>query len=339
MKIRSDFVTNSSSASFILELSLGSKDGNCACIALDAEEDMDGSVIHLDPEKKKDDIVVGSRSIYSAKGVDELCDLLFGAARVEEWSGEFEDGDFEDCDIEDLTFAFSGKLEYYENREELAEYIEDQGGSVTDSVSAKTDYLICNDKLSNSGKNLKAQELGVPIITEVDFMRAFDEDRMYACDGITVSVRDAAPTVVEDFKNECAEAGITLDNLSTITVENTKYGSGDSAMFIYSNNDQFAAYKEEYKKAPEEQKEAVLEEFIAFIQSEPTLEVNDNEYNLPERMPCVWNSDEEALEKEMRAYLNGKGPRHWMGTYAKVFTIDVTGKTLTSREVLYFGDH
>ena len=160
---------------------------------------------------------------------------------------------------------------------------------------------------------------------------------MDECDeGITVSVKDVAPITIGNFKEECAEAGITLGNLKTITVENKKCGSGDSAMFIYSDNDKFAAYKEKYQNVPEQKKEGILQELMAFVKSEPKLEVEDNEGELPETMRCVWAYDDEELEKEMRDYLNGNGPRHWMGEYAEVFTIDVSGKTVTSREVLYF---
>lgn len=67
------------------------------------------------------------------------------------------------------TFVITGSVEYYANRNELKELIEQKGGKVTGSVTAKTDYLINNDILSNSSKNQKAKELGIPIITEEEF--------------------------------------------------------------------------------------------------------------------------------------------------------------------------
>jgi DNA ligase (NAD+) len=67
------------------------------------------------------------------------------------------------------TFVITGSVEHYANRNALKELIEQKGGKVTGSVTAKTDYLINNDILSNSSKNQKAKELGVPIITEDEF--------------------------------------------------------------------------------------------------------------------------------------------------------------------------
>ncbi len=61
-------------------------------------------------------------------------------------------------------------MERFANRNELKEEIERQGGKVTGSVTAKTNYLINNDNQSNSSKNKKAKELGIPIITEEEFL-------------------------------------------------------------------------------------------------------------------------------------------------------------------------
>ncbi len=65
------------------------------------------------------------------------------------------------------TFVITGSLEQFTNRNELKEALENQGGKVTGSVTAKTDYLINNDNLSASSKNKKAKELGIPVITEL----------------------------------------------------------------------------------------------------------------------------------------------------------------------------
>ena len=73
--------------------------------------------------------------------------------------------------LEGKTFVITGSLEKFANRNELKEYIEKSGGKVTGSVSKNTDYLINNDVMSGSSKNKKAKELGIPILSEEDFIR------------------------------------------------------------------------------------------------------------------------------------------------------------------------
>ncbi len=75
-----------------------------------------------------------------------------------------------------LTFVVTGDVHIYRNRNELKAYIESQGGKVTGSVSKNTAYLINNDVESTSGKNRKARELGIPVLSEEDFQRAFGPD-------------------------------------------------------------------------------------------------------------------------------------------------------------------
>ena len=72
-----------------------------------------------------------------------------------------------------LTFVVTGDVHHYPNRNALKAYVESQGGKVVGSVSAKTDYLINNDITSTSGKNQKAHALGIPIISEDDFVAKF----------------------------------------------------------------------------------------------------------------------------------------------------------------------
>ncbi len=74
------------------------------------------------------------------------------------------------------TFVITGSLEHFSNRSALKELIENQGGKVTGSVTGKTDYLINNDSQSGSAKNKKARELGIPVITEKDFLNLLDEE-------------------------------------------------------------------------------------------------------------------------------------------------------------------
>ena len=72
--------------------------------------------------------------------------------------------------LANLTFVITGSVNHFANRTELKNYIEKRGGKAAGSVSAKTSYLINNDKESTSSKNKKAKELGVPILSEEDFL-------------------------------------------------------------------------------------------------------------------------------------------------------------------------
>lgn len=72
--------------------------------------------------------------------------------------------------IKGKVFVVTGSVNHYANRNELKADIEKNGGKVTGSVSAKTNYLINNDINSNSSKNNKAKELNIPIITEEQFV-------------------------------------------------------------------------------------------------------------------------------------------------------------------------
>lgn len=72
--------------------------------------------------------------------------------------------------LKDKVFVITGSLQYFDNRNQLKEYIENLGGKVTGSVTGKTSYLINNDSTSTSSKNKTAAKLAVPVITEDEFL-------------------------------------------------------------------------------------------------------------------------------------------------------------------------
>lgn len=76
----------------------------------------------------------------------------------------------EEQKLSGLTFVITGSLEHFENRSEMKNRIEALGGKVTGSVTKKTSYLINNDTASSSAKNRKAAELGIPVISEQQFL-------------------------------------------------------------------------------------------------------------------------------------------------------------------------
>lgn len=75
-----------------------------------------------------------------------------------------------------VNFVITGSVNHYANRDEVKALIEARGGKVTGSVTSKTHYLINNDVTSSSSKNKKAKELGVPIISEEEFIHLLNQE-------------------------------------------------------------------------------------------------------------------------------------------------------------------
>ena len=74
-----------------------------------------------------------------------------------------------------VNFVITGSVEHFANRNEVKELIESKGGKVTGSVTSKTNYLINNDVNSASSKNKKARDLGIPIISEEQFLELVEQ--------------------------------------------------------------------------------------------------------------------------------------------------------------------
>ena len=106
---------------------------------------------------------------FSSEANNEAVDHLFAELTIEKEVVEETEQIFAG-----KTFVITGSLEHFGNRKELQELIESKGGKAAGSVSAKTSYLINNDSLSPSSKNKKAKDLGVPIITEEEFLRMLE---------------------------------------------------------------------------------------------------------------------------------------------------------------------
>ena len=75
--------------------------------------------------------------------------------------------------LEGKVFVITGSLNHFENRNAMKDVIEAAGGKVTGSVTKKTTVLINNDITSSSSKNKTAKELGIPILTEEEFMQQY----------------------------------------------------------------------------------------------------------------------------------------------------------------------
>jgi DNA ligase (NAD+) len=75
-----------------------------------------------------------------------------------------------------VNFVITGSVHHFANRNEVKALIEEKGGKVTGSVTSKTNYLINNDTTSTSSKNKKAKELGIPILSEEDFIKMMERE-------------------------------------------------------------------------------------------------------------------------------------------------------------------
>lgn len=107
---------------------------------------------------------------FSSEANNALVDGLLAELHIEQ-----EPESQEEAVFAGMTFVITGSVEHFANRKALQEAIESRGGKATGSVTSKTTYLINNDTTSNSSKNKKAKELGIPIISELDFLDMMGE--------------------------------------------------------------------------------------------------------------------------------------------------------------------
>lgn len=119
----------------------------------------------IGPEKSSS-IINWYKDVENSELFNKLIDVL----NVEEIAPKEEKTDGR-CN--GLTFVITGDVFEFKNRNEFKAYVESEGGKVTGSVSKKTDYLVNNDVNSTSGKNKDAKKLGIPIISEKEFIEKF----------------------------------------------------------------------------------------------------------------------------------------------------------------------
>ena len=123
-------------------------------------EDIDG----IGPEKSK-----SVMDWYADKKNTDVLEALLKEVSIEQVNIKAEEGG----KCEGLTFVITGDVHLFKNRDEFKTYVERTGGKVTGSVTSKTNYLVNNDINSASSKNKKAKDLGIPIISEDEFVEQF----------------------------------------------------------------------------------------------------------------------------------------------------------------------
>lgn len=138
----------------------------CKQIGYDTEKLMNLTLEELDAIDGVGEVIAGNYVDYFADEVHrELYQRLLAEVSLPEAEGVSEPQI-----LEGKNFVITGSVHHFTNRSEVKALIEAKGGKVTGSVTSKTDYLINNNAESSSSKNKKAKELGIPIISEEEFL-------------------------------------------------------------------------------------------------------------------------------------------------------------------------
>ena len=152
---------------------IGSANAKVICRALgnDPERVMNATAEELAEISGVGEVIAGTYVQYFADEEHrEIFRRLLGEVEISK-EEEPEGGK----DLSGVNFVITGSVEHFANRGEVKEEIERRGGKVTGSVTSKTNYLINNDVNSTSSKNRKARELGIPIISEEEFLKMLNE--------------------------------------------------------------------------------------------------------------------------------------------------------------------
>ena len=139
----------------------------CRALGNDPEKVMNATADELAQISGVGDVIAGTYVQYFADEEHrEIFQKLLAEAEIPK-EEEPEGGQ----NLAGVNFVITGSVHHFANRGEVKEEIEKRGGKVTGSVTSKTNYLINNDVNSTSSKNRKARELGIPIISEEEFLK------------------------------------------------------------------------------------------------------------------------------------------------------------------------